>query len=60
MTHPFLEEKTKIKEQLIASSHIENDIADNPRIQNYSSQETCPENYEAQRKSSVEKKKKKR
>ena len=46
MTHPTLEEKTKIKEQLVASSHIENDIADNPRIQNYSSQETCPENPE--------------
>ena len=46
MTHPTLQEKTKIKEQLVASSHIENDIADNPRIQNYSSQETCPENHE--------------
>ena len=46
MTHPTLEEKTKIKEQLVASSHIENDIADNPQIQNYGSQETCPENHE--------------
>ena len=46
MTHPTLEEKTKIKEKLVASSHIENDIADNPRIQNYNSQETCPENHE--------------
>ena len=44
MTHPTLEEKTKIKEKLVASSHIENNIADNPRIQSHSSQETCPEN----------------
>ena len=46
MTHPTLEEKTKIKEELVASSHTENDIADNPRIQSHSSQEICPENYE--------------
>ena len=46
MTHPTLEEKTKIKEELVASSHIENDVADKPRIQSHSSQETCPENYE--------------
>ena len=46
MTHPTLEEKTKIKKELVASSHIENDIADNPRIQSYISQETCPENCE--------------
>ena len=31
---------------MIDSSHIENDIADNPQIQSHSSQETCPENYE--------------
>ena len=30
MTHPTLEEKTKIKKELVAPSHIENDIADNP------------------------------
>ena len=46
MTHPVLEEKTKTKEELVASSHIENDIADNPRIQSHSSLETCPENQE--------------
>ena len=46
MTHPTLEEKTKIKEELVAPSHIENIIADNPRIQSHSSRETCPENYE--------------
>ena len=46
MTHPTLEEKTKIKKELVASSHIENDIADNPRIQSHSLQETCPKNYE--------------
>ena len=46
MTHPTLEEKTKTKEKLVASSHIENDIADNPRIQSHNSQEACPENYE--------------
>ena len=50
MTHPSLEEKTKIKEELVASSHIENDVADNPRIQSHSLQETCPENYEPQEK----------
>ena len=44
MTHPTLEEKTKIKKELIDSSHIENDITDNPQIQSHSSQETCPEN----------------
>ena len=54
MTHPTLEEKTKIKEKLVASSHIENNIADNPRIQSHSSQETCPENHKP-----PEKKKKK-
>ena len=32
MTHPTLEEKTKIKEELVASSYIENCVADNPRI----------------------------
>ena len=41
-THPTVEEKTKIKEELVPSSHIENDIADNPQIQSHSSQETCP------------------
>ena len=41
-THPTVEEKTKVKEELVPSSHIENDIADNPRIQSHSSQETCP------------------
>ena len=46
MTHPTLEEKTKIKEELVASSHIENDVANKPRIQSHSSQETCSENYE--------------
>ena len=45
-----LEEKIKIKEKLVASSYIENDVADNPRIQSHSSQETCPENYEPPKK----------
>ena len=44
MTHRTLEEKTKIKEELVASSYIENYVADNPRIQRHSSQETSPEN----------------
>ena len=44
-THPTLEEKNNTKEELVASSHTENDIADNPRIQSHSSQERCPENY---------------
>ena len=57
MTYPTLEE---IKEELVASDHIENDIVDNPRIQSHSTQETCPENNETpQRKRSVEKKKEK-
>ena len=43
MTYPTLEE---IKEELVASDHIENDIVDNPRIQSHSTQETCPENNE--------------
>ena len=46
MTHPTLEEKTKIKEELVTSSYIENDVAGNPRIQSHDSQETSPENYE--------------
>ena len=46
MTHPTLEEKTKIKEELVASSYIENDVVDNRRIQSHGSQETSPENYE--------------
>ena len=37
MTHPTLEEKTKIKES---------DIADNPQIQTHSTQETRKENHE--------------
>ena len=45
MTHPTLEEKTKIKEELVASGHTENDTADDPRIQSHSTQETCPENH---------------
>ena len=53
MTHPTLEEETKIKEELFASSRIENDIGDNLRIQSHISQETCPENHEPQRKRSI-------
>ena len=45
MAHSTLEGKTKIKEELVASSHIANDIADNPSIQSHSSQETWPKNY---------------
>ena len=40
MAHSTLEGKTKIKEELVASSHIANDIADNTSIQSHSSQET--------------------
>ena len=46
ITHPTLEEKTEIKEELVASSYIENYVADNPRIQSHGLQETSPENYE--------------
>ena len=44
MTHSTLEEKTKIKEELVASSCIERYVADNPRIESHGSQETSPEN----------------
>ena len=37
MAHSTLGGKTKIKEELVASSHIANDIADNPSIQSHSS-----------------------
>ena len=59
MTHPTLEEKTKIKEELVASSHTDNDIADNPRIQSHSSQEICPENYKPLREKEVQRKRRK-
>ena len=44
---PTLAEKTKTKEELVASSHIKNDIADNPEILSHISQVVCPENYES-------------
>ena len=50
ITHPTLEEKTKIKEELVALSHIENDIVDNRRIQRHSLRKTCPENYKPPKK----------
>ena len=57
MIHPTLDEKTKIKEELVASSHIENIIADNPRILSRSSRETCSENYEPPKKKKKKKEK---
>ena len=59
LTNPTLEEKTKIKEEWVASSHIENDIADNPRIQSHSSQQTCPENHELPQKNKCREEKEK-